>query len=172
MSLGMSDTWAVPKIWKKIAKDIGAPDVSKMKEMTGQQLLNLKRDITNAIGDLGKKDWRKMSQLQKFGDEVDNVITANVNPSGKATSEFASDWAKFKAMAPNYKKYQDVVGASRKSLNKASEYSPKDLLGVTNARAGKSGVQGGGALNYEAKNATAALEDFPSKEGIDRKSTR
>lgn len=165
MKLSMSDTWRVPNFWDEL-KPRGAQSLNNVNEMTGQQLLTLKRDITNVMGSLDQKDWRVLSELSKFSDEIDNVIRMNVNPTGKASGELAKSWNKYENLLDSYHKYQDVVVSASRSLDDASRFKPKTLLKATNERVGKKGIAGEGPFNDIAKNATEAMEEFPSREGI------
>lgn len=159
------DVFTPPKIWNKL-KPKGAPDLKPGQQVTGQHLLTLKDDLQNVINDIPRTDHRMSDQLIKFKNSINGVLKENFNPSGKGKGGWADEFKRFEELTPSYTKYLDLKSAAKKAENLASEFTPKQLLKATSARAGKEGLEGGGALNKEAAAAVKALEPFSSKAGI------
>jgi hypothetical protein len=162
LDFGEAGGLKIPKGFNKFLKEVGAPPIPKdIKTMTGEQLITLKNHVNNAMSELGKKDWIKMDELVKLNDNIDDIILKNV---GTGKGVIAKELEHYKELRKGYKKYQDVIRASRSALDEASEYTPKALLKATNKT--HRGVEGSGALNVEAKTAKNSLRDFASREGI------
>jgi len=158
------ETLKPSKYWKKL-KPAGALSPKAGEELTGAQVLSLKKDIQSAINELPAKESYKKADLIKYKNSLDDLLKQNFNPTGKGKGQWAQELDRYHKLEPYYKKYQDVLSAAAK--DPASLFTPKQLLSSTNKRAGKKGgVSGHGALNKEAKPATEALKDFPSRQGI------
>lgn len=157
------DTFKAPKVWDKV-KPKDAPSLKVGQEVTGQDILTLKRDIGNVIADLKPKDWRRAEKLKEFQNSLDDVLARNLNPSGKGKGKWAQELDRYQELAPNYRAYQDIMAAAKKA--DGSEFTPKMLEKATNTRAGKEGIEGGARFSKSAKNARKALKNFTSQQGI------
>ena len=162
LNFGEAGGLKIPKEFNVFLKEVGARPIPKdIKVMTGDQLMTLKRHVNNAMTDTGKKDWIKLDKLVKLNENIDDIILKNV---GEGKGVIAKELEHYKELQKGYKKYQDVIRASRSAIGDAGEYTPKSLLKATNKT--HRGVEGSGALNIEAKTAKKSLRDFASREGI------
>lgn len=134
-------------------------------QITGQDVLTLKRAVQDVINELPEKERILKGQYANFRDNLDDVLKINLDPSGRGRSQWARELRDVESLKPHYARFKDVEAAAGKAKH-ASEFTPANLESATNQRAGNEGILGGGVFSQEAKDAVEALKDFPSRQGI------
>ena len=159
MPFNQSDSWNIPKIWKDYSKANDLTDLTKIKSLTGDGLMALKRDISIAIQKLDPASYRDIPKLKAFSEEIDNLMKANIDPKGTSKGKLAEDFRFYNESLPNYNTFKDLQLASKNAASKAGDYKFEDLLKITNTRSNSmsDAVTGKGSLNTAAKNAAKAL---------------
>lgn len=134
-------------------------------QVTGQDVLTLKRAVQDVINELPEKERILKGQYASFRDNLDDVLKINIDPSGRGRGQWARELRDVEDLKPHYARFKDVEAAAGKAKH-ASEFSPANLEAATTQRAASEGITGGGAFAQEAKDAVEALKDFPSRQGI------